>query len=131
MKQGLEVILKVTTTGGAGVSAGAATSDLPVTGYVEAIQADYHASAPATTDLTITEAGGLARTLLTLANTATDAVKYPRVQVHDTAGTALTLDGTRTNVARFYVAGQKLTATLAQCDDLTNAVVVRIYLSEI
>jgi hypothetical protein len=34
-------------------------------------------------------------TILSIANAATDALKYPRVQVHGTDGAALTLDGTR------------------------------------
>lgn len=125
-----EYIVKVTTTGAAGSAAGTGTTEAGVRGFIESIQVDYHASAPATTDVTIAEASNMARTLLTLTNNATDKIVYPRVQVHDTAGAALTLDGTRANVARIYVPGVKLTVTLAQCDALTDAVVVRIVTAE-
>lgn len=47
-------------------------------------------SAPATTDVVITEVGGLGRTLVTLADMSADVVIYPRVQATSNAGAGLT-----------------------------------------
>lgn len=124
----MEHVIKVTTTGSAGAAAGTGTSDNVITGYLEAIQVDY-TSQPATTDVTVAEAQAPARTLLALTNNNTDAVKYPRVQVHDTAGTALTLDGTRANVTRIYLSGVRVTVTVAQGDAATNGLIVRLLVS--
>src|SRR5688572_562788 len=121
-----DFVLKVTTTSGAGASAGTPTTDVPVRGYIEAIQIVY-TTQPATTDVTIAEVGGMARTYLTITSANTNTVKYPRVQVHDTAGTALTLDGTRASTTRFINPGEKVRVTVAEGDDATNAVVVRLY----
>ncbi len=59
-----EYVIHVTTTGSAGSATGTGTSDELVTGYIEAVLHDFHASAPATTDSTVAEVGGLARTIL-------------------------------------------------------------------
>ncbi len=80
-------------------SATANASSHAVRGKVHAIAVKYNDAPPATTDVTI-ETGGVsprvpAITLLTLTNANTDTIKYPRVQVHDTAGVGLTLNGTQ------------------------------------
>lgn len=80
--------IKVTTTGSAGSAAGSADSD-PINGILRAIRVDYHASAPATTDLTVTELNSLGRTLLTKTDTATDDIVYPTVEADDAAFAAI------------------------------------------
>jgi hypothetical protein len=69
------VVVAVTTSG----SAGAATANVntgAIRGTIRAFQVDY-VSMPATTDVTITEVGGLGRTLITLTNANTDKTVYP------------------------------------------------------
>ncbi len=84
--------------GGAGVAT-ANNSSHRVAGKVHAIEVKYNDSPPVTTDVTIATVGASAHVpaiaLLTLSNANTDTIKYPRVQVQDTAGVGLTLDGTR------------------------------------
>jgi len=115
----MEVVLKVTPVS----AAGSATSDLPVTGFIEAIFVDYTSQA-ATTDVTITEVEGLQRTLLALINTNADTTAYPLIQATDTAGAALT-----STYSGIYVSGVHLKATVAQGSDIANGVVVRILVS--
>ena len=119
-----EYRIAVTTTGNAGSATGSAKTDNPVYGYVLGIHVNYHASAPATTDLDLTE---LAldqstdrRTLLDLDDTNTDGMYYPAVEVQDSAGSGV---GSYWPV---FIAGRYLQVALAQCDALTNAVVVTI-----
>ena len=116
--------LKVTTTGVGGSAVGSAVLpfDLPPC-LLEAVKVDYHASAPNTTDLTLVETKGLGRTLLTLANNATDGTYYPRHTTHDTAGADA---GSKTP---FVVEGP-LQVSLAQCDALIDAVTVDLLLVE-
>jgi hypothetical protein len=86
--------------GGAGVATANASSNHKLCGKVHAIYVKYNDSPPAgTTDILIATVGTSpavpAITLLSIANAATDTLKYPRAQVHGTDGSALTLDGTR------------------------------------
>ena len=113
-----EDVVRVTTTGGAGVSAGSGTSH-ELFGYLESIYVDYHASAPATTDVTIAFAtrGG---NILVLTNTNTDGLYCPVKQACDAAGAAVA--GAYLN----HVLNQPISVSVAQCDDLTDAVVVYI-----
>lgn len=82
--------------GNAGVATANATSAARVGGRVAAIYIKGNDSPPNTTDITIATAGthAPAITLLTITNYTADAWYFPRVAVHDTAGVALTLDGT-------------------------------------
>lgn len=108
----------VDTTGGAGVSAGTVTVPIPEWGYLEWVRLDFHASAATTTDTTIaygvTPPGG---NILVVTNSKTDATFYPRAGAVTAANAAITDSGVR------FVVGGSLTVTLAQCDDLTGAVV--------
>lgn len=125
-----KVRIKVTTTGVAGSATGTGTSDEIAQGFVVGVAVNYHTSAPATTDLTLTEASELVSTnILTRSNTATDIVLYPTVQLTDNAGAGLTYDGTRVR-SGYYPVSDYLKVTLAQCDALTNAVVVDVYVLE-
>lgn len=124
-----EHLIKVSPTGVDGSASGENTSEAGPHGFLEAVHIDY-TTQHANCDVTLTEASGAARTLLTKTNTNTDTVFYPRVQVHDTSGAALTLDGTRASTSRIYLCGNKLTAAVAQGTEVTNGVIVRVLVSE-
>lgn len=79
--------VNVTTTGGSGASAGTGTSGA-IRGILMAVKVTY-TSQHANTDVTITEVGGLGRTILTLTNINTTGTYYPRIALHDTTGVAL------------------------------------------
>lgn len=64
--------LVITTTGVAGSAAGNVTLALSRPAIIRFIQVDYHASAPATTDLTIKADTSAGATIFTKANTNTD-----------------------------------------------------------
>lgn len=122
MTQTINVLrIPVTTTGSAGSASGNATSTPIVSGYIERIYLDFHASAPATTDTTISVVGHENRTILTLTNVNTDG-DYP-VRIAETGNTG-TAAATTTRLA---VVGQ-IKVALAQCDALTGAVVAYVYL---
>lgn len=109
-------------TGGSG-SATANSTSKKLRGKIHAVYVKYNDSPPAgTTDVTVATAGASpyvpAITILTLTNTATDVLKYPRVQVHGTDGTALTMDGTRILTDKIAVDdGIKVTIAQANNDD--------------
>ena len=106
--------VEVNTTGVAGSATGNKTSDWELQPCVlDAIKVDYHASAPATTVLVVSEAGGLGRTLLTLTATATDGVFYLKHAVHDEAGAVVN------GLKEPYVIEGKITVTVT----LSNALV--------
>lgn len=116
--------IKVTTTGSAGSATGTGTSRQPVRGLLTGVNIDYHASAPASTDVTIAESTGMSRTLLTRSNSATDGAFYPTAQQHDTSA------ATVTSYTPFDIKGDYVTVTVAQCDALTDAVVVTLHTLE-
>ena len=110
--------IRVTTTGSAGSASGSATSPA-IPGFLLDIYLDFHASAPATTDTTISFAtrGG---NLLAVSNSATDALIAPRQKLVDNANAAIT------NSHAPFALGDGITVALAQCDALTDALVVYI-----
>jgi hypothetical protein len=114
----MEIKFSFATTGGAGASAGSATSTQIVRGYIECVVLDLTGQ-PATADVTLSEDGG--RTLWTRANSAADGTIYPMAQATDTAGAAIT--GVYTKI---YVDGVKLTLAIAQGDDHATAMVGRV-----
>lgn len=113
--------ISVVTTGADGSASGSNTSHKFQPGtMLEAIQIDYHASAPgATTDITVTEADGLERTLLSVTNSATDGTYYPRHGTHDT-------DGSDSSGADLFIVEGALTVSVAGCNALDPAVQVSI-----
>ena len=114
--------LKISTTGGAGVATGSGILSLPLCELL-AIYLNYHASAPATTDVTAKSVGDPATvTLLTRSNSATDAWLYPTVNVHDNVGVAVT--GAQ---APPVIHAGALSIDVAQCDALTDCVTVTAY----
>lgn len=115
--------------GGAGVATANATSSIIVRGKVLAVYLEYLDSPPAgTTDATVATAGVSAlpaATILTVANSATDAVYYPRVIVHDTTGTGVTYDGTNEIYEPQYIHDKvKVTIAQANAGDSVNAYLV-------
>ena len=87
------------TTGGAGVSTANASSTVILSGRVQGIYVKHNGSPPAgTTDVTVKTVGTSpyppTYNLLAIVNAATDGWFYPRVQVHDTAGSAIAAEYT-------------------------------------
>ena len=113
--------LKVSTTGSSGSATGSLVTALP---YCELLAArlDFHASAPGTTDTTLSSPGGpVSVTLLTITNSATDASYYPTHQLDDSTGSAIT-----GAYIPAIIHGNLLTE-LAQCDALTDALTMTIF----
>lgn len=108
----------VTTTGGAGVSAGSGHTDA-LHGFLLDVYLDYHASAPATTDVTISYAGN-GGNVLVVTSSNTDVLHAPRKQLSDSAAAAIT-DG-----YDCYALNGALNVAVAQSDDLAPSVTVRI-----
>ena len=114
-------VIKVSTTG----SSGSATGSLVVPmAYAKIVAArlDFHASAPGTTDTTLSSPGDpVAVTLLTVTNSATDAWYYPSIQMDDNSGSAIT-----GAYVPAFVHGNLL-VELAGCDALTDALTLTVY----
>lgn len=122
--------VRITTTGSAGSAVGTAqVSTGP--GRIVALAVDYHASAPATTDLLIKADTTAGVTLFTNSNSATDIALSPvgTTAVDETraatqgAGSVTQLDATSGGFpirAGFFV-------DIAQCDALTDAVIVDVW----
>ena len=113
--------IKVSTTGSSGSATGSLVPALP---YCELLAArlDFHASAPGTTDTTLSSPGGpVSVTLLTITNSATDAWYYPTHQLDDSSGSAIT-----GAYIPAVIHGNLLTE-LAGCDALTDALTMTIF----
>ena len=109
----------ITTTGSAGSATGSGTVSC-VPGELAFIARDYHASAPgATTDVTITQAAA-PTAILTVTDSATDAINCPSLTRVTTANVAIT-----DSSAPLYIHGP-VSVAVAQCNALTGAVVVTI-----
>ena len=85
----------ITASGTNGSATGSDTTNETITGKVMGIYIDYGAGQATTTDVVIATASAPVVTILTVTNSATDAWYYPRTQVHGSAGSGLTYDGTR------------------------------------
>lgn len=110
------VRIPVTTTGTAGAATGSATSDSTIMGFLVDVFLDYHASTPATADVTISFAtrGG---TIATATSTATDILIAPRQGLVTSAGVAIT------DSHAMFLLNDKVTVAVAEGDALTDAVV--------
>ncbi len=113
--------IPVTTAGSAGSAVGSAIS-AAITGWIEDIYLDFHASAPATTDTTIEYGDGphSGADILVVTSSATDALIAPRAKLVDNTNTAIA-----DSHAPFAVNGT-IKVSLAQCDALVNAVVASV-----
>ena len=113
--------LTISTTGSAGSASGSGILSLPLCELV-AIHLDYHADAPATTDVTVTATGDPASvTLLTRTSSVTDGWFYPGVNVHDNTAAAVT-----GAYAPPVIHNGALTIAVAQADALTGCVVATV-----
>ena len=114
-------VIKVSTTGSSGSATGSLVTALPPCELL-AVYMNFHASAPASTDTTLSSPGDpVAVTLLTVTNSATDAWYYPSIQMDDNSGSAIT---------GAYVPGLihgNLLTELAGCAALTDAMVMSIF----
>ncbi|NIO41545.1 MAG: hypothetical protein GTO41_16040 [Burkholderiales bacterium] len=119
--------IAVTTTGGAGAATGSATGDIVFRGKLHAVYVDYHASAPATTDVTISIAAPVSATLLTLTDTNTDGWYLPRADTHDETGAARLYAAAGENVADEFPTGGKITIDVAGANALTDCVVCHFF----
>ena len=116
--------VSVDTTGGDGAATGSGTIAIPMVGYVEWVHINYHATAPNTTDVTVAYGATLpGGNVLAKANSATDALFFPRATCVDSAAAAIT-----DSHEKFAVAGD-LTVTVGGCNALTGAVVVTVAVS--
>lgn len=112
--------ISVTTTGSAGAATGSATTEV-LHGFLLDVYLDYHASAPATTDVVIAHSNPTLGAVLTVANTKTDGRYVPRETVQTIAGAISDPDG----YDRIALAGT-LTVTVAESNALAPAVTVTI-----
>jgi len=114
-------IIKVSTTGSDASATGSLVVALP---YCELLAGyfNYHASAPGTTDTTVSSPGDpVSVTLLTITNSATDAWYYPGIQMDGNTGSAIT---------GAYVPALihgNLLVELAGSDALTDALILTIF----
>jgi len=119
--------IKVTTAGTAGSAVGATNSDGAITGRILAVALDYHASTPATADVTITERIVTTdrQTIHVETDSTTDVVRYPRRAVEDNAEAEVEYSNNYSIYEPYVVNGQ-IRVAVAGADALTDAVVVTI-----
>lgn len=108
-------------TGSAEMDAGALFSNANRVPFLAALKVVYDEDAPNTTDVVISEAGGLGRTLLTLSNNNTSGTYYPRYPTHDSGGAA----GEASDMIALTSA---IKVEVAECDALDPAVTVSVQL---
>ena len=114
-------VIKVSTTGSDASATGSLVTALP---YCELLAGyfDFHASAPASTDTTLSSPGDpVSVTLLTVTNSSTDAWFYPTHQLDDASASAIT-----GAYIPAIIHGNLLTE-LAGSDALTDALVMTIF----
>jgi|TARA_R110002020_G_scaffold47166_6_gene134358 hypothetical protein len=114
-------IIKVSTTGSDASATGSLVTALP---YCEllAVYMNFHASAPASTDTTLSSPGDpVSVTILTVTNSATDAWFYPTHQLDDASASAIT-----GAYIPAIIHGNLLTE-LAGSDALTDALTMTIF----
>lgn len=120
--------VKVTTTGSDAAATGAANTTRPIAGRILKLRLNYHADAPATTDVTVTERVGSTNweTIHTETDSATDVTRYPRRAVEDNAEATVTYDGTN-EIYEPFVVCDYVRVAVAGSNALTDCVVVDIY----
>lgn len=117
--------VSITTAGGAGVAAGSGVIKAPFDAEIDWIDLDFHASAPATTDVTVStpNEGTHAGNILVQANSLTDKRYHPGMLLDLAAsGAASAITESRPRVAR----GENITFTIAQADALAACLVAKI-----
>ncbi len=116
--------IRVTTTGSAGSAAGTGISSYPIVGRVVGLNVNFHASAPATTDTTIRTTAAPTYNIWAISNSVTDVFVQPAGKPVDNANAAITNAHAPIPVADY------ITVSVAQCDALTDAVVVTVLYEE-
>lgn len=117
----------VTTVGSDGSATGTGVTEDVIKGRVVRVDVNYHASAPGTTDLTLTQTNeDQAVSIVSLTDQKTDKTVYPTVQLTDNGGTGRTLEGSEPLVD-YYPVADTLTVTIGGCNALTGAAVLEIY----
>lgn len=110
----------ITTTGSAGSATGLLRTPR-IRGHIEAITIDYHASAPATTNIYIDEIGGLGQEVVARTDSTTDVSGSLRVGAIDKAGSAIS-----GSAVRYFIDDHVLEITVNDSNALAAAVVVSI-----
>jgi hypothetical protein len=108
--------VSITTTGSAGSATGSGTA-IGINGFLLDVYLNYHASAPATTDVTISDP--TFGTILVRGNTITDAWHMPRKETCDSTGAG-------TGMYELIPVNDTLTISVAQCNALTDALVATV-----
>jgi hypothetical protein len=116
MNQISQQTISITTTGGAGAATGSGTT-IPINGFLLDVFLDYHASAPATTDVTISDS--VFGNLLVKSNNNTDTWLAPRKQTCDPAAVD-------TGMYDLIPVRGQLTIAVAGADALTGCVVATV-----
>jgi hypothetical protein len=115
--------ITVTTTGEDGSASGVGYSARPLVGEVVAMRVDWHASAPATSDIDVvceSDDDHPEITLYSKDDSATDAWAYPTIEETDTGGTG------RGTYREIPVSG-RIKVSVAQANALDPAVTVYLY----
>lgn len=112
------VTLAVTTTGSAGSATGTADS-AAIYGYLIDVLVDWHASAPATSDLLLLYLSPSNGQILSVSNSATDDFFMPLMQAQNPSGVDLGIYGR-------YALNGTLQVQVSGCDALAPAVTVRL-----
>jgi len=110
-------ILTIDTTGGAGVAAGSAVMEITPNGFLLDVYLNYHASCPATADVTINDP--TFGNILVKSNNATDICLAPRIGTVDAAAAA-------TGLYDLIPLNAPLTVSVAQANALTGCLVATI-----
>ena len=116
--------ITVTTTGSDGAASGTGYSSGPHSGEVVAVKVDWAATAPGTSDITITSEKAPTITYVSKSDSATDAWFYPRVQATDNGGSAISGEYLA------YPVNDRLKVAVAQCNALDPAVTVYVFVRE-
>lgn len=126
MQLAQRVAVKVTSSGGAGSTLmSAVNGGSKITGLLYAVKVDYSSSAPAGTDVIITENGGLGQAILTLTSQNTDVVRYPRATAHKVAdGTAVSA----TDTEMILLADSDILVSVTDAGSVADVVTVTFYL---
>lgn len=115
----LRYAVRVTTTGSDGSATGAGFTP-PIAGLFIGGYFNFHASAPATTDTTVTDVA-TGRTLLTLTDTATDVMHVTQKNATDSTGTAIS------GAYGYEPIDGEVKVALAGSNALTDAIVAHLY----
>lgn len=119
--------IAVTTVGADGSAVGNNVGTIPIHGEIKALRVDWHASAPATSDIDITleaDASHPQTVLYDKDDAKDDLWVYPHVQATSTAGAGIT------GVYVPIVGSGYPKVAVAQCNALAPAVTVTVYWEE-